>query len=175
VSKLSPSDDAPERCRFAHGLIRDVVYEELSPDRRAHLHALAGATVERLGSGELDLHCRTLAHHYSEAVPVGFAVKALEYCLHVARVAAAHHAWEEACTNWERGLSLLELLPDGAAERGMIAVGPVCEDLGDALALLGQGHRAAGAYERAILHVAPDEKAALARLKRKRARCGEVC
>ena len=108
---LSPSDDAPERCRFAHGLIRDVVYEELSPDRRAHLHALAGATVERLASGELDLHCRTLAHHYSEAVPVGFAVKALEYCLHVARVAAAHHAWEEACANWERSLSLWNSCP----------------------------------------------------------------
>ena len=37
---------APGRLRFAHALIRDTLYEELTPVRRPQLHRRAGEAIE---------------------------------------------------------------------------------------------------------------------------------
>ena len=52
---------------FKHGLTRDVAYESLPKARRAHLHAVFAAWIERVGGGR-DEHAPLLAHHYAEAV-----------------------------------------------------------------------------------------------------------
>ena len=50
--------------RFAHGLIRETLYGDLSATRRARLHAAVGEALERTTASEAEL-----AHHFVEAAP----------------------------------------------------------------------------------------------------------
>jgi len=163
-----PAEEAPERYRFVHSLVRDVLYRGLPPQRRALLHARAGAVLETLCADELDRNAARLAYHYSAAADTGCAAKAVEYGLRAGRVAASQYAWEEACSHWRRALSLLEVLPEGAPERRPLVVARVYEDMGDAYQLSAQPDRAAAAYEDAAARLSPSgDRVWLARLKRK--------
>jgi tetratricopeptide (TPR) repeat protein len=164
---VSARDDAPERYRFSHTLIREVLYDELPSERRASLHSRAGAALERQCADELDLHSSALAHHYSSAASTGSVQKAVEYCVRAGRVAASQYAWEEACGHWQRGLAMLELLPVDAAERCPPFVGRIYEDLGDGYGLIGDADRAIEAYEHAARHLPREDNVCLARVTRK--------
>ena len=52
--------------RFAHGLIRETLYGDLSATRRARLHGAVGEALERTAASEAEL-----AHHFIEAAAVG--------------------------------------------------------------------------------------------------------
>src|SRR5207249_7060993 len=58
---------AGRRLRFSHALIRDVLYDELSPSRRVKLHREIGEALERLYARDPEPHLAELAHHFSEA------------------------------------------------------------------------------------------------------------
>src|SRR5439155_26357332 len=47
---------SPDRRRFAHALIRDALYDELTPSQRLELHRRAGGAPEGAYAGELELH-----------------------------------------------------------------------------------------------------------------------
>src|SRR5918994_3176463 len=51
---------------FAHALIRETVYEDLSVARRARLHLRAGEALEQVHSDQLDQHAGLVAHHFME-------------------------------------------------------------------------------------------------------------
>ena len=51
---------------FKHALTREVVYGSVAKARRAKLHALIAAWLERTGGGR-DEHAALLAHHYAQA------------------------------------------------------------------------------------------------------------
>ncbi|MBN1630817.1 MAG: AAA family ATPase, partial [Thermoleophilia bacterium] len=164
---LLTREDAPGGYRFAHSIFQDVLRAELSPQRRATLHAKVGAALERLYGDELDAHAADLAYHFSEAVPAGFASQAVAYCLRAGRVAVAHFAWNEALSQLRRAADLLEILPVGAPERAPIFASSVWEELGDVHDVMVETDCALAAYRQAARRVPPGERLWQARLQEK--------
>src|SRR5262249_33022550 len=66
-------DAGGDRCRFAHALIRETLYDELSGPRRARMHRKAGRAIEGLAKCNPPLG--DLAYHFSRAAAVGGAEK----------------------------------------------------------------------------------------------------
>src|SRR5207248_1969443 len=83
------------RLRFAHMLIRDAVYEDLTRATRMRLHRDVGEALERIYAGNRAPHLAELAHHF---VAAGGATvdKAIDYSVLAAEHAAVQHAYEEA-------------------------------------------------------------------------------
>uniref|UniRef100_UPI0035561C62 BTAD domain-containing putative transcriptional regulator n=1 Tax=Streptomyces sp. KL116D TaxID=3045152 RepID=UPI0035561C62 len=61
--------------RFAHALVRDTLYEDVSGPRRAHWHAAAGAALERSRPDDVD----ALARHFLAAGTRDTAARAARY------------------------------------------------------------------------------------------------
>jgi DNA-binding SARP family transcriptional activator len=98
---------APDRLRFSHVLIRDVLYDELGASRRRRLHTRAGEALETLHHHDVDPHLASLAHHFFEAGPTADPDKALEYAQRAGDRAAAQLAYEEAARQYELGIRVL--------------------------------------------------------------------
>jgi DNA-binding SARP family transcriptional activator len=96
---------SPNRLRFAHVLIRDTLYEELTAARRMQLHGEAAAALEEVHATELESHLAELALHLVAAGPDS-AERAVEYGRRAADLAAASLAFEEAARLYELALSL---------------------------------------------------------------------
>jgi tetratricopeptide (TPR) repeat protein len=103
-------EDAPGPAgsfRFAHGLIRETLYGDLTATRRARLHAAVGEALERTAATEAEL-----AHHFVEAAPVGDPTKALDHAHRAGLEALAALAYERAADLFDSALSALDLLPE---------------------------------------------------------------
>jgi class 3 adenylate cyclase len=98
--------DRTGRYVFSHALIRQTVYKQLRTARRAQLHASIGAAME--DGGGPDARAGALAHHFTEALPLGTAAKAIEYTTKAGYEAVGDFALEDAVTYFERALHLLE-------------------------------------------------------------------
>jgi DNA-binding winged helix-turn-helix (wHTH) protein/tetratricopeptide (TPR) repeat protein len=102
--------------RFVHELVRDAVYEQLSPSRRASLHGLVGQRLEQghAGTGEQYVAVQ-LAHHFLEARD---GPRAVRYLQAAAEVSLARSAHAEAARQATLALELLATTPDagGALE-----------------------------------------------------------
>jgi DNA-binding SARP family transcriptional activator len=94
------------RYRFAHALVRDTIYSELTATRRARLHRQVGEAIES-GTHADDVRLPALAHHFAEAATAGCAPKAADYAVAAARQALAQAAWETAVERLEAGLDAL--------------------------------------------------------------------
>jgi class 3 adenylate cyclase len=126
------------RFTFSHALIRETLYDELSAHRRVTLHRQVGLALEELHASKLEPHLDELAHHFFEAARGGDVEKAIHYAWLAGKRAEGLLAYEEAATNYERALQLLELSEDAdEAQR--------C----DLLLALGEAHNAAGNREKA--------------------------
>jgi len=93
--------------RFAHGLIRETLYGDLTATRRARLHAAVGEALERTTASEAEL-----AHHFVEAASVGDPAKALEHAHRAGNEALAALAYERAADLFDAALGALDLLPE---------------------------------------------------------------
>ncbi len=93
--------------RFAHGLIRETLYGDLSATRRARLHAAVGEALEKTTASEAEL-----AHHFVEAAHVGDPGKALEHAHRAGNEALAALAYERAADLFDAALGALDLLPE---------------------------------------------------------------
>jgi tetratricopeptide (TPR) repeat protein len=102
--------------RFAHALIRDVLYTALPLEERLHLHWHVATALEALGGPDRERTASVLAHHFSEAV-VGCADgelrqacidKAVQYAIQAAEQATVMCAYEEAVARYEEALHSLE-------------------------------------------------------------------
>lgn len=91
--------------RFAHGLIRETLYGDLTATRRARLHAAMGEALERTAASAAEL-----AHHFVEAAPVGDPAKALEHAERAGREALAALAYERAADLFDAALAALDML-----------------------------------------------------------------
>jgi DNA-binding SARP family transcriptional activator len=100
--------EAPDRLRFAHVLIRDTLYDELTPARRLRLHQSTGETIEQLYAEQLEPHLSELAHHFAEAAPIAETDKALNYARCAVDHAAKLLAFEEAARLYRLALSLTD-------------------------------------------------------------------
>lgn len=95
--------------RFRHQLFQQYLYSQLDEVERAELHEGVGLALEALhkpASGEFALQ---LARHFEVA---GLAGRSIDYLVQAADSATRLAAWKDARGHLEKGLSLLEALPD---------------------------------------------------------------
>jgi class 3 adenylate cyclase/tetratricopeptide (TPR) repeat protein len=135
------------RYRFAHVLVRDTLYSELSAARRVTLHRRVAEAIETVHGGRLDDHLPALAHHYARAAaPTAGMTKAFEYARRAGDRALAQLAHDEAVAYYRQALELLgatEETPDDAQRL-------------EVLIALGEAERRAGepAYRATLLEAA---------------------
>ena len=114
---------------FAHALVRETLYEELTATRRVRLHRRFAAIFEELTNGDPDRYVSELAYHFLEAAQVAEADKAIDYARRAAAKAVSLLAYEEGARLYERALQALELgTPEDDRTRCELLVGQ-----GDAL------------------------------------------
>jgi DNA-binding SARP family transcriptional activator len=99
---------SPGRVRFGHALIRDTLYDELTPARRLQLHRQAGEALESVYAADLEPHFAELAHHFFAAAPAGGRHKSVDYARRGGDRAASQLAYEEAIRLYEMALTLVE-------------------------------------------------------------------
>ncbi|CAN5762686.1 hypothetical protein BH20ACT6_BH20ACT6_08790 [soil metagenome] len=93
--------------RFPHALARQAVLDLLPPSRRAQEHArLAQVLEQRLHGGGRQV--QRVAHHYANAIGLGFQDKAVRYLTEAARWADRSLAHEDAGAWYELAASLSE-------------------------------------------------------------------
>ncbi|HTV99769.1 MAG TPA: BTAD domain-containing putative transcriptional regulator [Streptosporangiaceae bacterium] len=103
-------DRAAGRYRFAHALVRETIYEDISRARRARLHA---RVVDALAAtrGPEPGPAAEMAYHCWHAAPVIGARRALPHLLRAGEQAVAQLAYEAADEQFERALELAAQLP----------------------------------------------------------------
>ena len=111
AATVVPVTDAPGRFRFAHALIRDALYDELSPAARMRSHRAVAEALEAIHAAELEPHVAELAHHYFLATPGDSASVARGYAVRAAERATAELAYEEAARLYEIAVEAHELEP----------------------------------------------------------------
>jgi DNA-binding SARP family transcriptional activator len=84
---------------FAHSLVNDTLYHDLSVTRRARLHGRVAAALE----GQSDAAATQLAHHYRLA---GDSANTARYSERAAEIAERTLAFDEAAENLETALSV---------------------------------------------------------------------
>jgi len=149
-------------CSFADVLVRDVVYEEISPLRRKELHGVVGSALEKVYSKKIDEHLGELGYHFLES---GDKEKALDYFLKAGDKASKIYANAEAVSYLQHALSLLEENESEPQEKGR-----VLERLGDIKKLVGEYDACMKYWNEALpLLTEKQEKEKIATLHRKMA------
>jgi DNA-binding winged helix-turn-helix (wHTH) protein len=133
----------PPAYRFAHALVRDAVYGELTPTERGALHAAAGDALRAHHASALDDHLAAIAYHFAKAAGSGRAADAIAFAIRAAEDAARRFAWESAAELYGLALAALDLAPD-APRRLEVLLGA-----GLALSRAGDADRARAALEEA--------------------------
>jgi hypothetical protein len=114
-------DLGADRFRFAHALVRDSAYAELSPSRRERMHASLAEQIRSLPRS--DSRAAEIARHWAEAGD-RHVHRAWRAAAHAAVLAMAAHATEEAAAHYQSALALLERDPDaGPRNRWDLLVG----------------------------------------------------
>jgi len=102
---------AVARWSFCHGLLRDTLYEDLPPARRAQLHWELAETLATESAGARDaVPLAEIAHHYLRGAAVGDARKAVEYAARAGERAMALLAYEEAAASFQKALEAIALV-----------------------------------------------------------------
>ena len=142
---LQPVSGVLGRYRFSHDLVRETLYDELSPGRRVRLHRRAAHVLEEFHAASIDSHLAELAFHYVEAAQGGdetlaqsdverIGSKAVEYARRAGDDAARSLAYEEAARLYSMALAVLDLgqVPDDQTRTEALLA------LGDARARAGE-------------------------------------
>ena len=95
---------------FKHALVQDAAYESLLKARRRDLHTRIANILEDSFLHKKEIELELLAHHYSEA---GLVDSALRYWLKAGQQSVKQCAHVEAIAHLQRGLSLVDALPEG--------------------------------------------------------------
>jgi tetratricopeptide (TPR) repeat protein len=107
----------PGRYAFAHDLVRETLYEGTPAARRLELNRTIGRVLEDIYEGDLESHLAELAHHFTEAAPLGLAEEGIGYSVRAGDRAADVLAYEDAARHYGRALQLLPLLDHADIER----------------------------------------------------------
>ena len=110
--------------QFRHALLRDAVYESISPSRRARWHATIANTLETLLGDGVENRAAELAHHAASAgALIEPAVLAKYSCIAGERLLTVH-AFAEALAHFERAWRARERLEfDAAAAATLVGLG----------------------------------------------------
>mgnify|MGYP002135091150 FL=1 len=99
-------EPVPGRLRFAHGLVRDTLYEDTSKLRRSRLHA---AALELLRAPGRSADQAALAHHAVASATAESSLAAADFASAAARDASSVGAHAEAARQWRAAVQMLEL------------------------------------------------------------------
>jgi len=91
---------------FAHGLIRQSLYERQSRPAKRLAHAAAARAIEIVHAAEFDSHLPQLALHYAKAGPAGDLTKAAEYSIRAGEMAYSVCGYADAVCHWRAALKL---------------------------------------------------------------------
>jgi hypothetical protein len=103
-------DRAAGQYRFAHALVRETIYEDISRARRARLHARVADALVAVRGHEPG-PAAEIAYHCWQAAPVIGAGRALPHLLRAGEQAVAQLAYEAADEQFARALELAGQLP----------------------------------------------------------------
>jgi DNA-binding winged helix-turn-helix (wHTH) protein len=109
-SDLLYRDAAPGTYRFAHGVVRETLYEELGGAERMRLHRDIAEALEKLAVPDPTPFLAELAHHFGEAAPLDRAERAIHYARRAAARARSVFAHQEGADHCRRALEVLEFL-----------------------------------------------------------------
>jgi adenylate cyclase len=154
---------ADGRYRFAHGLVREVVYHNLLLSRRTEMHERVGRALERtVGPRPERLSdLEALAHHWSLSVD---KLRGARYLMAAGDWARGVYANEDAIRHYERTLETLAACPGNCEAEASSAR----EQLADLLTLTGRRADALAHYETVLKKTElGGAHAAAARLQRK--------
>jgi eukaryotic-like serine/threonine-protein kinase len=126
VAERLVKDLGDRRYSFAHALVRDTLYEELSPAKRSALHERVGLAVEEICGGHVEERLGELAHQFLAAAPRGDLAKAIDYAQKAGEQDMEQLAYEDAVDVYGRALEVLDLMDDPDEElrcRLLLALG----------------------------------------------------
>src|SRR5439155_23959289 len=107
---IDPIAPIAGRFSFAHHLVRETLYDELTAAHRITLHRRVGEVIESLHAAELEPHVAALAYHFFEAsLADGDVGKAIDYARRAGDWARKLLAYEDAANHYERALQALDL------------------------------------------------------------------
>jgi len=132
---------------FSHGLIRETLYDDIGPQRRAQLHRTVGLALEELYASDIEQHVAELAHHFFVAANAGELTKAIDYSVRAGERALELVAYEQACGHFERALQAYGLQERADVPRRcdlLLALGAARSRAGDARSARETLLRAAG-------------------------------
>jgi class 3 adenylate cyclase len=112
VAERLVNDLGKGRYSFAHALVRDTLYEELSPAKRSVLHERVGLAIEAICGGDVEERLGELANHFLAAAPRGDLAKAIDYAQQAGVQDMEQLAYEDAVDVYGRALEVLELMDD---------------------------------------------------------------
>lgn len=98
--------------RFAHPLIRHVLYTEASLPRRQRLHHQIAEALEKLYADSLDEQIETIAHHLLNSGGRADSEKVVEFSRRAGDHALSVFAWRDAARYYEAATKAAVSLPD---------------------------------------------------------------
>jgi DNA-binding CsgD family transcriptional regulator len=127
-------DGSAGHFRFCHSILREILYQDLSPLERATAHSLIANALESDACRGLSQEPLVLAYHLTSALPLGSAEKACAYARYVGEQARCRLAYEEAAQCFRMALAALDRIaaPDAASRCRLLIA------LADALLRAGQ-------------------------------------
>ncbi len=130
---------AEKQYHFDHSKIREVLYDEISPELKMQYHLQIADDLERLNAKNLQPFFSRLAYHYMKS---GVSKRALHYYREAAEDAKRKYAIEETILQLNQALKLLE----ESTERAVIL-----EELGDLYEMAGDLNNATEHWSQAII------------------------
>jgi eukaryotic-like serine/threonine-protein kinase len=112
IAERLVSDLGDGRFSFSHALVRDTLYEELTPPKRSALHEQTGRAIEEICGGNVEERLGELAHHFLEAAPRGDLAKAIDYAQRAGFQDMEQLAYEDAVDVYGRALEVLDLMDE---------------------------------------------------------------
>lgn len=139
----------PGRYQFTHALIRETLYDEISPLRRRKMHGqIARGLVAAQGDGATS-NDAAIAHHFGLAAQAGSSEdveSAITYLVRAGQGAVRLLAYEEGVRSFERALDLLGLKRGESSDDRL----RLLLDLGDARARSGNAADSMSAFVEAF-------------------------
>jgi DNA-binding CsgD family transcriptional regulator len=108
---------AGDRQRFTHGLIRELLYAELSVEDRLSLHADAARALREVPGKLAEPSAEVVAHHLVQALPLLGPEPALVATIEAADQAEAALAYEDAATQLSLAADLTSLVASPPVQR----------------------------------------------------------